>query len=103
MFYRTIAAATAVLALGLAGCSDYTTVEPRTTETTTTPSPTYSQDPLEGALQPQKLYERHHVLEDGRDVTCLSTETALSCNWPGVLTQAVPAEVAPAPVEAPRG
>lgn len=82
----------AVASLALSACRDYTTVEPEGATTTTTPS----QDPTDGALQLQKVFERTQVLKDGRVVVCLTTEYAISCDW-----EHVPPAYSPAAPETP--
>ena len=105
-------AAVAMLVAGahtLSACSDYTTVEPDTAPTTTAPPASETQaargsvpDPSElgaDAAQLRKLWEREHLLQDGRTVTCLSMEyTALSCDWEGATVRD---DVQAPPVSAP--
>lgn len=91
-------AATAMLVSGaqwLTACSDYTTVEPRTTTAHQTPGPASETQATRGsvpdpsepgadAAQLRTLWEREQTLSDGRTVTCLAMEyTALSCDWEG--------------------
>lgn len=74
--------ATVILTAGLAGCATPSTDTAPADTVTLTSTSTVTEPP--GALQPQKMWEREHVLRDGRTVTCLYvTETGLDCDWNG--------------------
>lgn len=82
-----IATVIASAGLAVAGVSMFTAsaddpapVEPASAETTT------ESTEVEGALLPQKMWEREHQLRNGETVTCLYVQdTGLSCDWAGVV------------------
>lgn len=94
---KTFTAALAALAAGvsLAACSDYTTVEPKPRVSTTREGVTVLEGPvvntvtttvtppapMSDALERQNIWEQETTLRDGRVVSCLSSQTGLSCDW----------------------
>lgn len=54
-------------------------------ETTAPPEPT-DLEGTQGALQPQKIWEREHQLRNGDTITCLYVQdSGLSCDWGGAV------------------
>lgn len=84
-----------VLTLGLTACTpadqstegESTSPAPgvESSETTAPPEPT-DLEGTQGALQPQKIWEREHQLRNGDTITCLYVQdSGLSCDWGGAV------------------